>query len=481
MPDLHCSFAVLGTTDNPWADMHVLLHAQMYPPFRRGFTARVAVLVVLLVLLILVSFAYLTVTVRDVRRKGRDIWVMKVVERPAGRYLALNQYLIYPSLTVALSAVWIAYAAYIYSMFGPTAGNPRSLFYWLTLCWLPFFALLAATTYSTTSAANLASRGRQPHSHRLGPFTSAAMFTILLPVLLGLVLAIGIWTGSRWHRFASRWEEVYDFLGQQAAAYSGGALDPARVKQADAMLGARCATAMKAKDALLTNSIVYIVAAVVLVALNLFSGIYLLSTLRYIDDRQLIVPRGTPLVAPLQPLPSSTLNGADPTLADVTEAGQPTAAWEAAAEAEVSKLKVHRLRWDVTLFFMSVVPSCLAFIGYTAWLGTQMIAIMSDAGKYEFATLGMIWIYAFVSLVCLSALTIKTLLSLRLSARRRLEPVPPSVESQSTRRYRPTEQVRPRDWAEEREEYGVEGEQEEWRRGEYSWEEKRGGERPPTE
>lgn len=53
MPDLHCSFAVLGTTDNPWADMHVLLHAQMYPPFRRGFTARVAVLVVLLVLWVL--------------------------------------------------------------------------------------------------------------------------------------------------------------------------------------------------------------------------------------------------------------------------------------------------------------------------------------------------------------------------------------------------------------------------------------------
>ncbi|GEM08791.1 proteophosphoglycan ppg4 [Rhodotorula toruloides] len=460
MPDLHCSFAVLGTTGNPWADMHILLHAQI---------------------LIIVSFAYLAVTVRDVRRKGRDIWVIKVVERPAGRYLALNQYLFYPSLTVALSAVWIAYDAYVYGMFGPAQGNPRSLFYWLTLCWLPFFALLAATTYSITSAANLASRGRQPHSHRLGPFTSAAMFTVLFPVLLGLVLAVGIWTGSRWHRFASRWEEAYQFLGQQAAAYTGGAPDPARVQQADAMLGARCATAMKAKDALLTNSIVYIVAAAVLVALNLFSGIYLLSTLRYIVDRQLIVPRGTALVAPLQPLRSSTPNGADATLADVNEVGQPIAAWEAAAEAEVTKLKMHRLRWDVTLFFMSVVPSCLAFIGYTAWLGTQMIAIMSDPRKYEFATLGMIWIYAFVSLVCLSALTVKTFLSLRLAARRRLEPVAPVTESQSQRRYRPTEQVRPHDWAEEHEEYGVGGEKEDWPRGGYSWDEKRGGERPPLE
>lgn len=129
----------------------------------------------------------------------------------------------------------------------------------------------------------------------------------------------------------------------------------------------------------------------------------------------------------------------------------------------------HERRWEVSRSFALFSPPETV----TDW--TLRLC------RYEFATLGMIWIYAFVSLVCLSALTIKTLLSLRLSARRRLEPVPPSVESQSTRRYRPTEQVRPRDWAEEQEEYGVGSQQEEWRRGDYSWDEKRGGERPPNE
>ncbi|GAA6011646.1 hypothetical protein JCM10207_004194, partial [Rhodosporidiobolus poonsookiae] len=152
--------------------------------------------------------------------------------------------------------------------------------------------------------------------------------------------------------------------------------------------------------------------------LNLFAGIYLLSTLRQIDDRHLVVPRNTPLVAPLQPIPISS--GRVTTLADVTAGtglGEKSAReeWERVDE-EASKLKLHRLKWDVVLFFFSVAPSCLAFIGYTVWMYTRMIYVLYDAGQLEFACLGMIWIYAFLSLVCLGALTGKTLLSLRTAA-----------------------------------------------------------------
>ncbi|GAA6054300.1 hypothetical protein JCM3770_001422 [Rhodotorula araucariae] len=431
--DFQCSFKALGRTANPWADMQGFLHEQMYPNFTRGFTARVAVLLALLAFVILISLAYLFVTVRDVRRKRREIWLARVVLRPEGRYLALNQYLIYPLLSIVLAAVWIAYVAYIYQMLGPTQGNPRALFYWLTLGWLPFFALLSITTFSTTSAANLASRGRKPHTHRLSPAASAAMCIVLLPVLLGLVLGVGIWTGTRWYRFASNWQNAYDFLGRQARRYDG-TLDAAAVTRADALLLARCQSSMVAKDALLTNTIIYVVAAGVLIFLNLFSGIYLLATLRQIDDRHLVVPRGTRLVAPLEPLPASTTAGEQVTLADVRTAGQP-AAWEADADAEVSKMKVRRLQWDVTLFFMSVVPSCLAFIGYTAWLGTQFVDVLFSPARYEFATLGMIWIYAAVSLTCLAALTIKTVLSLRAAARHPLvDAVGPSMADAQLRR-----------------------------------------------
>ncbi|GAA6025540.1 hypothetical protein JCM10207_008892, partial [Rhodosporidiobolus poonsookiae] len=263
-PDPQCYFSVLGRTDNPWADMQNFIHDQMYPRFATGFTARCAVLLVLLCLVVLISFLYLFVTIRDTRRKGRKVWLARIVRRPAGRYFVVNQYLSYPLFSILLGAIWIAYTAYIYTMFGPSQGNPRSLFYWLSLGWMPFFALLATTTFSTTSSANLASRGRKPNTHRLGPWTSFAIFVVLLPVLLSLVLGLGIWTGLRWHVFASNWQRAFDYLGEQAAAYGGGALDEAAVQRASDLLMTRCVTAGAWHDAQLVQSIVYIVASVVL-------------------------------------------------------------------------------------------------------------------------------------------------------------------------------------------------------------------------
>ncbi|GAA6028689.1 hypothetical protein JCM8097_007348 [Rhodosporidiobolus ruineniae] len=415
MPDVDpvCVFRTLGATDNPWTDLRDLLRNQMYLPFVGGFTARVAVLFVLLGLVALTSVLYLFVTIWDIKRKGRKVWLIRRVRRPAGLYLVVNQYLCYPLFSLILSVIWLAYVAYVYAMFGPSKSNPRSLFYWLTLGWLPLFALLSSTTYSTTSSANLASRGRKPNTHRLGPWTSAGLFVVLLPVLLGVVLGTGIWTGSKWHRFAVRWEDAYRFLGERARGWDG-TLDEQAVRRADELLTARCAAISPFKHAQFATSMVYIVAAAVLILLNLFSGIYLLSTLRQIDDNHLVVPRGTPLVAPLQPIPTST--GEVATLADVTAGGQP-AEWE--KDAEVSKLKVHRLRWDVILFFTSVVPSCAAFIAYAAWLGTRFFEVMSHPGQLEFASTGMIWIYSALSLGCLLALTIKTLLSLHAASTRR--------------------------------------------------------------
>lgn len=169
------------------------------------------------------------------RRKGRSVWLTRLIRRPAGRYLAIHHQLCYPLFSIILAAVWISYSAYMHGMFGPSHGNPRHLFYYLTLGYLPLFALLSTTTFSTTSAANLASRGRQPNTHRLGPIASAAIFVTLVPVLLGIVIGTGIWTGSLWNTFASRWGEAHDFLVEQAEAYTG-ALDQAAVEKASELL-----------------------------------------------------------------------------------------------------------------------------------------------------------------------------------------------------------------------------------------------------
>ncbi|GAA5825101.1 hypothetical protein JCM11251_006099 [Rhodosporidiobolus azoricus] len=413
MTDWGCTFMELGRTDNPFTDMQQFIHDQMYPRFAGGFTARVAVLLALLACVFLISLLYLFVTIRDTRQKGRKVWLVRLVRRPAGRYVVANQYLFYPLLSIILSAVWIAYTAYCYDMFGPTQGNPRRLVYFLTLGWLPFFALLSITTFSTTSSANLASRGRNPDTHRLPPWATAILFFILVPVLIGIVLGTGIWTGTRWHRFASRWQEAYDYLGAEAKRFNG-TVDPVAAQTASGLLMARCRAIPPFNHAQFATSMIYVVAAAVLIVLNLFSGIYLLSTLRQMDDRHLVVPRGTPLVAPLQPIPLST--GRVTTPADIT-AGKGRAVWE--REGEASQLKLHRLRWDVVLFFMSVVPFCATFIGYEAWFGTRFVEITMDPGLLEFAILGMIWIYAFLSLLILGALTLKTLLTLRTANTRR--------------------------------------------------------------
>ncbi|GAA5874693.1 hypothetical protein JCM8547_003957 [Rhodosporidiobolus lusitaniae] len=379
----------------------------MYPDFHQGFPARVGVLLSLLVVTILVAFLYLFVTIRDTRRRGKAIWLVRLVRRPSGRYLTTNQYISYPLFSIILSSVWIAYVSYIYRMFG-NKGNPRNLWWYLTLGFLPLFALLSTTTYSTTSAANLASRGKEANTHRLGPKTCAAIFAVLGPVLLGLVLGTGIWTGIKWHEFATRWEEAYDYLGEEAGRYTG-TLEESAVERASRLLGARCSAIVPFQDAQFTTAIIYIVAAAILILLNLFGGIYLLSSLRQLDGHHVFVPRGTRLVAPLRPIPSN-----DSSIATLTDLGDATdGTGRADWEKEPSKMKLHWLRWDVVLFFASVVPSCMGLIGYEAWMSQQFIYIFSDAGLLEFACLGMIWIYAFISVVCLSALTIKTILSLR--------------------------------------------------------------------
>lgn len=81
-----------------------------------------------------------------------------------------------------------------------------------------------------------------------------------------------------------------------------------------------------------------------LVQINIAGGLYLLTTLRALGNRQ-VVPRNTPLVAPLQPF-TTTLGST--TFGDATRApGVETNPWEVDTQENILKLK--SLEWDVTL------------------------------------------------------------------------------------------------------------------------------------
>lgn len=61
-----------------------------------------------------ISALYLFLTLRATE-KG-SIWWMRFVERPAGKYLTLNQYLLYPAASIVLSSLWIAYVVIVSRM-----------------------------------------------------------------------------------------------------------------------------------------------------------------------------------------------------------------------------------------------------------------------------------------------------------------------------------------------------------------------------
>lgn len=50
-------------------------------------------------------------------------------------------------------------------------------------------------------------------------------------------------------------------------------------------------------------------------------------------------------------------------------------AWDQESVAE----GLRRLEWDVVLFFVAVVPSCLLFIIFSAWMANNLDRVFSDA------------------------------------------------------------------------------------------------------
>ena len=102
--------------------------------------------------------------------------------------------------------------------------------------------------------------------------------------------------------------------------------------------------------------------------------------------------------------------------------------WE--QESVAAGLK--RLEWDMVLFFVAVVPSCLLFIIFSAWMANNLDRVFvspelfvfpfssfSTRGaddprptRYEFSTQGLIFIFSCTSFVSLLSLTLKTSLSL---------------------------------------------------------------------
>lgn len=158
----------------------------------------------------------------DNKRKGRKIWAVRVVQRPAGRYLVLNQYTVYPVFAIILACLWLPYTVVIYRIFGGPQCTPNPLFFLIALIWCPFFLHLATCTFAVLGAGNLAQSGSDgPNSHPLAPRLANSIYLVLTPVILVTITGVGIWTGFEWNEFARSWTAAYDALGAAGQEWNG--------------------------------------------------------------------------------------------------------------------------------------------------------------------------------------------------------------------------------------------------------------------
>ncbi|KAM0746754.1 hypothetical protein T439DRAFT_108401 [Meredithblackwellia eburnea MCA 4105] len=396
-------YTIPNGTSNPFAYVQHRLVLEMYPPFASGFKARTVVLLTLQSLVILMSLIYIPLQLREQKRHRRDIWVVRLIERPQGRYIVLNQYLLYPIFSIVVATLWIALTCYVWEMFGQQ-GNPVNLFYWTGMMWIPLYLHLALTTLSVLSAANLASKGSKPNTHMLPPWAANGLFVLFIPVVVGGILGTGIWAGSGWYSFGESWLKAYNALGVAAEDFSPTAdttLEQGMIKE---LLENRLSEFHRFVPRQRAATWVYVASASLLIIINLVGGFKLLATLRRVSGAGLI-PADTPIVAPLAPFSDSQLES----VPDYFNRTDLTIERELTVKDAGDRLK--RLEWDTILYFLAVVPACTAFIVYSVWLTKELWHVLSSAILLEFACLGMVWIYTALVAGSLLAMILKLVLT----------------------------------------------------------------------
>ncbi|SCV73598.1 BQ2448_7524 [Microbotryum intermedium] len=425
-----------GFEGNPWQWLAKMIKDQMYPSFGPHFPDRVKGLLSLLSVAIVVACLYLFMTVRDIKARRKQIWFARIVSRPQGRYLIVNQYLGYPVCFTILLLVWIGWVVYLYFMFYKDSVTPHLLFLYQPLTYIPLFAHLSTTTITTLSGANLASR-RAPTSdrHRLSPLAANSLYLVFVPLLVVCIGVTGAINAAAWRKFAEDWEVLYRAL-QLAAREWDGTLVQATVDNINILSDKRLSAAYDWRRAVQGCTIVYSLFASLLIILNFVGGIYLVYTLRSLDNRTsyvVPVPANTPLVAPLNPIPTkdmcvndsprTTPKGEKVATVCFTPRSQgtpetptlPSAPWEDKPFSTSStpffdaSIRLKRLEWDVMLFFVSVVPSCLIFMGFSIWFALQCFEILINPVRFEFLLTGFVWIYTLWGTLAMTAITLKTI------------------------------------------------------------------------
>ncbi|ORY85964.1 hypothetical protein BCR35DRAFT_48611 [Leucosporidium creatinivorum] len=263
---------------NPFILYRAAVRAVLLPVPSPGFEARLYVLFALAGYTVVVSLAYLVATFIDYRRRGKPLWVWRLVRRSNGTYLVGAQHVLFTIFAAIASLIIIGYLnnsrrtliLHIYM---------ERAYFWRSLVWLPMFVHGWISSWSNLQAAILSSQ-RAAQTHLLSPRLANSLYVGVLVGIIIVVVVLDVYSAWSWVHF---WRQVLvlrDILVAGQANYElDGLADVADLEAvASQMLKVNDDLDFFTKTQVAVSSI-YVVASAAIVAINL-AGLGLLMTLR---------------------------------------------------------------------------------------------------------------------------------------------------------------------------------------------------------
>ncbi|GAA5833979.1 hypothetical protein JCM11251_003580 [Rhodosporidiobolus azoricus] len=438
--------------EDPYADFSAYLDRLIHLRLNDHHTTAPIALIVFVSYSIIISVIYFSWYWHVQRKEHRPLWIARLVRRPQGRYIALNQAVVTTITNTVISMLWLGWVAYVHVLWEPnTTLRGRYYVYFLNVSLIITFIPLFLITYLLISAGNLTSRRHNKNastdSHVLPPWAVNSLLLVVFPALFLLMFVPSIISGAKYSRYINETVEVRDQVqGLVASQGTGGPLteEERQAEVAEVLrLTYEVLNPIRAAvyDLQRKVRICTVLPFAALLLINLLGFAFILRHLRQDQTGQLVF-NGTSVVAPLASHSATTTPSAH--AAQSTSGGSGHGKDEEkglgrklsrsvtftrnaggggeesaredyetrAAELRIDDGTVSRAPWEITTAYFCVPLICILIVGFYSWVLSifGVSQTFNSIPALEIAALAGPFAYTLVAATVTSALVLKKLI-----------------------------------------------------------------------
>ncbi|GAA5858527.1 hypothetical protein JCM8547_007346 [Rhodosporidiobolus lusitaniae] len=421
--------------DNPYADFAAYLDRLVHLRLQAHHSSSIIVLIAFTAYAILLSIVYFFGHWRRMRKERKPLWFARIVQRPQGKYIALNQAVASSIVNFCVFILWLAYLVYLQQLWEGSSTSGRNYLYFLDVSHCILLIPLFLVTFLVISAGNLTTH--RNGEHPLGPKLVNSLLVVIFPALFILLFVPSIIAGHAYHDFIELASSLEDGARQTASSWNSAASD--RQAAVRDILNTTFTVLNPSRDSALSlqrnTRIIMVVVFSVLLIVNLLGFVFVLRHLRQTKSGQLVMHK-TSVVAPLATHPhaqsaspadavsislerDSPISGGKGTFGRTltrtgtvrADADPLTVEQEEYGRGETRRDEQTRPPWDVMINYFCVPLICALVIAFVSWAIKSYASTTAFNGTttIEIASASVIWAYTIVNITTTTALIIKKL------------------------------------------------------------------------